>query len=1082
MIGNIQDTSEENFDRTVLEPDRTVLEKKPAPAENETKSAVEDPSDRSQVPKRFKEYSIVKQLVKTGGEADIFLIDGHDREYILKLYRYGIAIKEGILKKTFEVSSSNSNNLVKIYDSGFDEESKRWYEILEYLPAGSLENHKKSFVDKHDDVRRIISEINEGLKTLHQENIIHRDLKPSNILIRTLNPINLVISDFGISSVLESEVSRKMTGIEGTPNYWSPESISGVVGKEADYWALGMIVFELLHGSHPFARFDMKVIMYTLSTKGIEIPADLGEPFILLVKGLLTRDPKYRWSYEQVCRWLSGERDIPVYFEEVTEKRRKYGKAYKFHEKKYYSLEALFESFFENEVAWEDGSVHLHKGYVDKWLEENGDFDRVIELAKIRKTPGIDSELKMIKYTYTFLKEAPFIFLGKLISIPNLLLFAGRILNEENSREEEKIITHLLSNRLGMYYSHYLEMTGREEDLLSSLFKVIGRMSADMNNYNYSLKSTHTFLKILNSIEDYILPFNEEGLTIEKLEFINDYLDQIITREDYGNIIRQYLVPGRFLDLDAVTESEQYLEITRAIKDFDSKRLFFPAHRFEELKAKKILTSPMLESLNVDDIKTLREGFEKFNEFDRKNIFVDRAAFTEVDIKSVVPEVLRRQIMNGDFDSYAVAVSELNLLEEEFLLISREQISFLKKNGLMNDLEIREIQLKSLEEYKIEAQRIRNVEWDLGMITEHELAVLAEKFIIPLCLDRVLNAEIKEPDLVKKLRNLQKSKLLIRKKLLEQLKVDYIFPQDIISGIFDSDIEVYEKSSRRINELISEDILIPSGEFEILSQRYIVPEKITESINSSQYLTYVFGARQLKDMRSRGQLIEKSEYNEVIQEFFVPDLMASDLKGTDISKYLLVQEKLQVLKSFDLLIPKGKVFETGLQAEGYKIRNGFFAGDYSRYLKASISIKSGISDIMKGRLRAAISSMDRVPWKSRQVMSLKNYLEDIESCNIVWTDQDRQLVETLNEIRMTDHYVIFLIILFSFLGMGNFVFGLGTWYLWAVPFLLAGLAAGGGVVLMVYAKTLGELYKRESKRIDEAINKAQKAKKVLLFR
>ena len=448
-------------DKTLLESDRTILEKK---SENE------DTSHR--LIQNFRDYSIVNQLTQSGGEADIFVISKFDKEFILKLYRYGISIKEEVLKKTFEISKKNSKNLVKIFESGFDSEHKRWYEILEYLPHGTFNEHKKAFSEP-PAVLSIITEINNALNVLHKNNIIHRDLKPSNILIRSLKPLNLVITDFGISSVLDADLSRKMTGIEGTPNYWSPESISGVVGKEADYWALGMIVLELLHGSHPFSMFDMKVIMYTLSTKGVEIPNDLPEKFIPLIKGLLTRDPEYRWSFEHISRWINGEKDIPVYYEEFKEKRRRYNKPYKFHEKKYYSLEALFESFFKDEICWEDGCVHLHKGYIDKWLEENEDFDRVIALEKIRKTSGIDPDLKMLKYLYTFMKEAPFVFNGKLINIPNLCLYSGRILNEENTREEEKIITHLLNNKLIFYFDHYLELTGKKDDILSSLFEII---------------------------------------------------------------------------------------------------------------------------------------------------------------------------------------------------------------------------------------------------------------------------------------------------------------------------------------------------------------------------------------------------------------------------------------------------------------------------------------------------------------------------------------------------------------------------------------------------------------------------------
>lgn len=63
--------------------------------------------------------------------------------------------------------------------------------------------------------------------------------------------------------------------IKGTILYLAPESFSNIVKKESDYWALGIILYELLTNCNPFQNINLNLIIYTLLTKGIEIPNNL---------------------------------------------------------------------------------------------------------------------------------------------------------------------------------------------------------------------------------------------------------------------------------------------------------------------------------------------------------------------------------------------------------------------------------------------------------------------------------------------------------------------------------------------------------------------------------------------------------------------------------------------------------------------------------------------------------------------------------------------------------------------------------------------------------------------------------------
>ena len=238
--------------------------------------------------------------------------------FLLKLYRKRINLNIELLQKLKELSRKHKKHLVEIIEVGYDQSSGRYYEILEYIEWGTLAKVIKDMTPADEFfIDKIIEEIAEALNALHQENVVHRDLKPSNILVRDIKRLDLVLTDFGIARQIREDVSKiATTSFKGTTYYIAPEEISGYFGKEIDWWHLGIIVYELLKRKNPFAGLSEQVIIHTLVTKGIEIPSDIPEKYKLLLRGLLTRDYRKRWGYEQIKAWLRGRRDIPVYYEE----------------------------------------------------------------------------------------------------------------------------------------------------------------------------------------------------------------------------------------------------------------------------------------------------------------------------------------------------------------------------------------------------------------------------------------------------------------------------------------------------------------------------------------------------------------------------------------------------------------------------------------------------------------------------------------------------------------------------------------------------------------------------------------------
>ncbi|KZT28446.1 cAMP dependent protein kinase [Neolentinus lepideus HHB14362 ss-1] len=128
------------------------------------------------------------------------------------------------------------------------QDSLNIYMLLSYVPGGELFTHLRRAGRFTADVTRFyLATIILALKHLHSFNIIYRDLKPENLLLDTRGYLRL--TDFGFAKTVDD---RTWT-LCGTPEYLAPEIIqSDGHGKAADWWACGILAYEMMVGYPPF--------------------------------------------------------------------------------------------------------------------------------------------------------------------------------------------------------------------------------------------------------------------------------------------------------------------------------------------------------------------------------------------------------------------------------------------------------------------------------------------------------------------------------------------------------------------------------------------------------------------------------------------------------------------------------------------------------------------------------------------------------------------------------------------------------------------------------------------------------------
>ncbi|KZS99168.1 kinase-like protein [Sistotremastrum niveocremeum HHB9708] len=175
------------------------------------------------------------------------------------------------------------------------------YMLLAYVPGGELFTHLRRARRFTPDVTRFyLATIILALKYLHSFNIIYRDLKPENLLLDSRGYVRL--TDFGFAKIVDD---RTWT-LCGTPEYLAPEIIKNSGhGKAADWWACGILCYEMLVGFPPF--FDSSAYgIYEKVVNGIiHWPPEMDSLSRELIRGFLQPDRTKRLG-----NWIGGAQDV----------------------------------------------------------------------------------------------------------------------------------------------------------------------------------------------------------------------------------------------------------------------------------------------------------------------------------------------------------------------------------------------------------------------------------------------------------------------------------------------------------------------------------------------------------------------------------------------------------------------------------------------------------------------------------------------------------------------------------------------------------------------------------------------------
>jgi serine/threonine protein kinase len=194
-------------------------------------------------------------------------------------------------KRVFLVANKERHPFLINLHSCFQTET-RVYFVMDYVSGGDLMLHIQKEQFGRQRARFYAAEVCLALKYFHENGIVYRDLKLDNILLGTDGHIK--VADYGLCKE-EMWAGQTTTTFCGTPEFMAPEILAEQrYGRAVDWWAFGVLIYQMLLGQSPFRGEDEDEIFDAILSDEPLYPIHMPKDSVDILRKLLIREPEKR--------------------------------------------------------------------------------------------------------------------------------------------------------------------------------------------------------------------------------------------------------------------------------------------------------------------------------------------------------------------------------------------------------------------------------------------------------------------------------------------------------------------------------------------------------------------------------------------------------------------------------------------------------------------------------------------------------------------------------------------------------------------------------------------------------------------
>jgi len=265
------------------------------------------------IPEAIAHYRIIKKL-GAGGMGEVYLAHDLklDRKVAIKLIRADSLTNENLKHRLVREAQSAAKldhpNICAIYD--VNEADSFTFIVMQYIEGETLAERMEREPLSVSTALTVAEQAAEGLAEAHARGIVHRDIKPQNMMLTQRGQLKVL--DFGLAKKMLSSDSiddeaptamllSKPGHVIGTMPYMSPEQVQGEpLAPSSDIFSLGIVLYEMLAGKHPFkdksAAVTMSRILLGEPTPTEQYKTQVSPALETLLDKMLRKDKTTRYQ------------------------------------------------------------------------------------------------------------------------------------------------------------------------------------------------------------------------------------------------------------------------------------------------------------------------------------------------------------------------------------------------------------------------------------------------------------------------------------------------------------------------------------------------------------------------------------------------------------------------------------------------------------------------------------------------------------------------------------------------------------------------------------------------------------------